>query len=53
MSLWLGEAFASDLHFIFPRLRIVALSANKLLGLLGQSSSIPQHGFMLNHREPR
>ena len=29
-SLFLGEAFASDLSAIFPRLRVVAISSNKV-----------------------
>ena len=49
VSLWLGEAFASDLHRVFPKLRIVTLSANKLLGQLGQSAPIPQHCFPFNN----
>ena len=36
VSLWLGEQFAADLHKAFPKLKIVTLSANKLLGQLGQ-----------------
>ena len=45
VSLWLGEQFASDLHRLFPALKIVVLSANKLLGQLGQSFPTPQVGF--------
>ena len=45
VSLWLGEQFASDLHLAFPSLAIEAVSANKLLGLLGQRFPIPQFGF--------
>ena len=48
VSLWCGEQFASDLHLIFPRLKIVTLSANKLLGMLGQGFPIPQEGFPFN-----
>jgi hypothetical protein len=44
-SLWLGEQFASDLALVYPRLKIVTLSANKLLGQLGQRMPIPQIGF--------
>ena len=36
VSLWLAEQFASDLSLVFPALDIKTLSANKLLGLLGQ-----------------
>ena len=42
VSLWVGEQFASDLLLAFPRLKVVALSANKVLGQLGQSFPIPQ-----------
>ena len=45
VSLWLGEQFHSDLHRVFPRLKIVTISANKLLGQLGQSFPIPQTNF--------
>ena len=48
VSLWAGEQFASDLHLAFPSLKIVTLSANKLLGMLGQKFTIPQEGFMFN-----
>ena len=50
VSLWLGEQFASDLHLAFPSLSIESVSANKLLGLLGQRFPIPQFGFKLNNR---
>ena len=30
VSLWMGEQFAADLHRAFPKLCIVAISANKL-----------------------
>ena len=45
VSLWIGEQFHSDLHRVFPKLKIVTLSANKLLGQLGQSFPIPQTNF--------
>ena len=45
VSLWVGEQFAADLHRVFPKLKIVAISANKLLGELGQNLPIPQLGF--------
>ena len=48
ISLWAGEQFASDLHLAFPSLKIVTLSANKLLGMLGQKFVIPQEGFQFN-----
>ena len=31
-SLWIGEQFASDLQNLFPALRVVAMSANKVIG---------------------
>ena len=46
VSLWLGEQFASDLHLAFPRLSIEVVSANKLLGQLGQGFPTPQAGFL-------
>ena len=33
VSLWIGEQFASDIHRVFPKLRVVTLSANKLCEL--------------------
>lgn len=39
VSLWVGEQFAADMHLVFPKLKIVCLSANKLLGQLGQARS--------------
>ena len=33
-SLWIGEQFASDLQNLFPALRVVAMSANKVIGKL-------------------
>ena len=50
VSLWLGEQFASDLHLAFPQLSIECLSANKLLGMLGQGFPMPQSGFRFNSR---
>jgi len=50
VSLWLGEQFASDLHTAFPKLSVECISANKLLGLLGQRFPIPQFGFRFNSR---
>jgi len=32
-SLWIGEQFASDLQDLFPALRVVAMSANKIIGI--------------------
>lgn len=45
VSLWMGEQFHSDLHRIFPKLKIATISANKLLGQLGQTFPIPQLNF--------
>lgn len=45
VSLWLAEQMASDLQKVFPRLRVHAVSSNKLLGLFGQEQSIPAMGF--------
>ena len=42
VSLWVAEQFASDLHLVFPDLKIVTLSANKLLGQLGQVPTAAQ-----------
>jgi len=44
-SLWVGEQFAADISLIFPGLKVVTLSANKVLGLMGQKFPIPQEGF--------
>jgi hypothetical protein len=33
-SLWIGEQFASDLQDLFPVLRVVAMSANKIIGTM-------------------
>ena len=48
VSLWVGEQFASDLSAVQPSLRVRALSANKLLGLLGQHAPLPALGFGLD-----
>ena len=45
VSLWVGEQFASDLHNAFPQLRVITISANKLLGQLGQAFPVPNTGF--------
>jgi fructoselysine-6-P-deglycase FrlB-like protein len=45
VSLWLTEQFASDLQKSFPKLRIKAVSSNKLLGLYGQEIAVPALGF--------
>lgn len=45
VSLWLSEQFASDLQKAFPRLRVKAVSSNKLLGLFGQEVAVPSLGF--------
>ena len=43
VSLWLAEQFQSDLSYVYPQLSIRSISANKLLGMLGQS--IPTLGL--------
>lgn len=50
MSLWLAEQFAADLNLVFPRLKVRALSANKILGLLGQEFPIPATGFDIHEQ---
>mmetsp|Transcript_2825 Transcript_2825/g.6181 ORF Transcript_2825/g.6181 Transcript_2825/m.6181 type:complete len:1521 (-) Transcript_2825:409-4971(-) len=50
VSLWLAEQFASDLQKAFPRLRITAISSNKLLGLFGQDMDCPAIGFPISQR---
>jgi len=51
VSLWLAEQFASDLQKSFPKLRIVAMSSNKLLGLYGQDEiNIPTIGFSVSDK---
>ncbi|KAL7547183.1 hypothetical protein ACHAWF_016592 [Thalassiosira exigua] len=50
VSLWLAEQFASDLQKSFPRLRIDAISSNKLLGLFGQDMDCPCIGFPYSQR---
>jgi hypothetical protein len=45
VSLWLSEQFAGDLQKAFPKLRIQAVSSNKLLGLYGQDIAVPSLGF--------
>ena len=45
VSLWLAEQMANDLQKAFPRLRIKALSSNKLLGMYGQEIAVPSIGF--------
>ena len=50
-SLWIGEQFASDLQNLFPSLRIVAMSANKVIGVLSNSrGSAPMSGFAFSSR---
>ncbi len=49
VSLWLAEQFASNLQKVFPNLRILAASSNKLLGIFGQEDiSVPSLGFPLS-----
>ena len=50
-SLWIGEQFASDLQNLFPSLRVVAMSANKVIGVLSNSrGSAPMSGFAFSSR---
>eukprot|EP00854_Cymbomonas_tetramitiformis_P009250 gene9250-10957_t len=44
VSLWAGEQFAADLSLTMPGLNIVTMSANKVLGLVGQHFPVPQIG---------
>jgi hypothetical protein len=45
-SLWIGEQFASDLQGLFPSLRVVPVSANKVIGVLSNDrGSAPMTGF--------
>ena len=48
VSLWLGEQFASDLHNAFPQLKVVTISANKILASSARRSPSPQTGFCFN-----
>jgi hypothetical protein len=50
VSLWVAEQFASDLQKTFPRLRICAISSNKILGTYGQGISIPSLGFPFSRK---
>mmetsp|Transcript_84638 Transcript_84638/g.137201 ORF Transcript_84638/g.137201 Transcript_84638/m.137201 type:complete len:1524 (+) Transcript_84638:3-4574(+) len=50
-SLWIGEQFASDLQNLFPALRVVAMSANKVIGVLSNTrGSAPMSGFAFSSR---
>mmetsp|Transcript_55168 Transcript_55168/g.165297 ORF Transcript_55168/g.165297 Transcript_55168/m.165297 type:complete len:1653 (-) Transcript_55168:851-5809(-) len=53
VSLWLAEQFASDLQKALPKLRILAVSSNKLLGLFGQELSIPTTGYPMSEKTHR
>jgi hypothetical protein len=45
-SLWIAEQFASDLQTLFPYLRVVAISANKVIGVLGNArGAVSATGF--------
>jgi hypothetical protein len=45
-SLWVAEQFASDMQNMFPHLRVVAISANKVIGVLGNArGAISAAGF--------
>ena len=45
VSLWVAEQFASDFQKAFPRLKTMAVSSNKILGLFGQDVAVPALGF--------
>ncbi|XRA96236.1 glutamine amidotransferase [Pycnococcus provasolii] len=46
VSLWVGEQFASDLQNLFPCLRVIPVSANKVIGVLSNSKgSFAMTGF--------
>jgi hypothetical protein len=46
VSLWAGEQFASDLQTMFPRLNVVAISANKVIGVIGNArGTVAPTGF--------
>mmetsp|Transcript_74697 Transcript_74697/g.200059 ORF Transcript_74697/g.200059 Transcript_74697/m.200059 type:complete len:1216 (+) Transcript_74697:161-3808(+) len=45
-SLWIGEQFASDLQTLFPSLRVLPISSNKIIGVLSNHrGSAPMAGF--------
>ena len=51
VSLWLAEQFASDLQKAFPKLRIISMSSNKLLGLYGQDEfNVPTVGHPVSDK---
>jgi hypothetical protein len=46
VSLWLAEQFAADLKTMLPGLRVAAISANKVVGVLGSNRGhVPATGF--------
>lgn len=46
VSLWIGEQFASDLQTLFPCLRVIPCSANKIIGVLSNAKgSFAMTGF--------
>lgn len=48
-SLWLGSQFCADLSLLFPWLNCVAMSANRVLGLVQDSiHHIRSHNWTLN-----
>ncbi|KAK3287859.1 hypothetical protein CYMTET_4650 [Cymbomonas tetramitiformis] len=53
VSLWAAEQFADDLGVCLPRLNIVTMSANKMLGLFGQLFPIPMVGHPFTVNEER
>ena len=42
----MGEQFASDMQLVFPNLRVAAISANKVIGVLGNArGAVASTGF--------
>ncbi|KAL3915701.1 MAG: hypothetical protein SGILL_005522, partial [Bacillariaceae sp.] len=53
VSLFLSEQFASDVQKAFPKLRVQAISSNKLLGMFGQELAVPSIGFPFSDKVPQ
>ena len=50
VSLWVAEQFVADLRKCFPKLGVLSVSSNKLLGLFGQYLTMPAMGFPFTHK---
>ena len=50
VSLWVAEQFVADLRKCFPKLGVLSVSSNKLLGLFGQELTMPAMGFPFTHK---